>query len=196
MRVICLTGWAGSGKDATASILVKKYGFVQMAFASILKDIASEVYKFPRELADTQEGKQTLWPCGYEKKTIRDLLLLVGNVERERFGSDIYARNLIESIKKLPSSSNVVISDLRYPVELSQLKLFTRENELEFELWRIQRNGQTESSVKDVSETYMESFNPTCILQNPGTTMEELEKVVDEQFKKISMESTEECCIM
>ena len=54
-----------------------------------LKDIASDIFGFPREMADTPDGKKNYWQCGFEKKTIRDLLLLVGKVERERFGKDI-----------------------------------------------------------------------------------------------------------
>jgi hypothetical protein len=196
MKIILLCGWAGAGKDATASILVKNYNYKRYAFADQLKDICSEVYGFPRELADSQEGKKTLWPCGYEKKTIRDLLLLVGKVERERFGHDIYVRGIIEKLKKLPDDSKIVISDLRYPYELAQMKMFGRNYQYDVEVWRIHRKDQVDTTVKDESEHYMEGFRYDRIVTNSGTSMEDLEQEVHTLVERIKTESSEECIIM
>lgn len=198
MKLILLCGWSGSGKDATASVLVKNYGYKRFAFADQLKDIASEIYGFPRDMADTQAGKLNLWPCGFEKKTIRDLLIHVGKVERERFGYDIYVNGVIEQLKKLPENSKIVISDLRYPVELAQIKHFARQNEYRLEIWKIERDGQLESSVKDESEYLMEGFYIHRYIKNPGNSMEALEAEVETQIQQSGLEKEygDECSIV
>lgn len=196
MKIILLCGWSGSGKDATASILVNKYGYKRYAFADQLKDIASAIYGFPRDMADSQEGKQNLWPCGFEKKTIRDLLLLVGKVERERFGLDIYVRGVVDELKKLPDNSKIVISDLRYPAELAYMKMFARDFEYSIEVWKIVRKDQEQSPVNHESENLMESFHHSRILENPGTTILDLEEVIESIQKNSNALSSEECSIM
>ena len=196
MKIILLCGWAGAGKDATASILVNKYGYKRYAFADQLKDIASAIYGFPREMADTTDGKKNLWQCGFEKKTIRDLLLLVGKVERERFGKDIYVRSIIEEFKKLPEDSQIVISDLRYPAELAEMKMFGRNFNYEVEVWRIERKGQLESSVNDESEHYMEAFHYDNVISNPGTSMDDLENVIKPIMDSNKNLYSEECIIV
>ena len=68
MKIILLCGWAGAGKDATASILVNKYGYQRYAFADQLKDIASAIYGFPREMADTPDGKKIIGNAVLKRK--------------------------------------------------------------------------------------------------------------------------------
>lgn len=47
--IIGLSGFAGTGKDTVADILVKKHGFHKIGFADMLKHIAKEVYDFTDE---------------------------------------------------------------------------------------------------------------------------------------------------
>lgn len=47
--IIALSGFAGSGKDAAADILVRDHNFVKVAIADPLKRIAKEVYDFTDE---------------------------------------------------------------------------------------------------------------------------------------------------
>ena len=47
--IIGVAGLAGSGKNAVAEILVKKYGFAMVSFADPLKRYAMEIYDFTEE---------------------------------------------------------------------------------------------------------------------------------------------------
>jgi len=179
MKFIVLTGWSQSGKDTTADILVKKYGFKKYAIADPLKDLCAELYGFPREMADTQEGKRTLWKVGYKTKTIRELLLDTAKMDRSRFGDDIYINEVLTKIE-LDMVSNIVISDLRYFTELTPIKSFAKKYEITPEVWKVVRDGQVSSPVDDVSEYSLETLKPNYILQNTGTSIADLEQKISE----------------
>jgi hypothetical protein len=183
MRIIILTGWSESGKDTVADILVDNYGFTKYAIADPLKDLCSELYGFPRELADTQEGKRTLWTVGYKTKTIRELLLETAKLDRSRFGDDIYINQVLIKIKT-DKTQNIVISDLRYFTELTPIKEFAKKNGTTADVWKVMRRWQVISPVDDPSEYLLEKLTPKFILQNPGTSLAELEEKISEYMNR------------
>ena len=183
MRILALLGWSHSGKDTTADIL-QELGYKRYAFATPLKDIASTLFQFPRELADTQEGKQSLWRVGYTQKTIRQILLDFARLDRQRFGDGIYAEEIVNQISQLPDSSKVVITDLRYPIELTTLQQYQQKTGCELYCIRVLRQGQTESPVNDPSEHYLTSVD-AIPLSNPGTSLDKLKQNVHALCRKL-----------
>lgn len=183
MRILALIGWSHSGKDTTADIL-EQIGYKRYAFATPLKDIASTLFQFPRELADTQEGKQSLWRVGYTQKTIRQILLDFARLDRQRFGDGIYAEEIVNQISQLPDSSQVVITDLRYPIELETLQKYQQKMGCELYCIRVLRQGQTESPVNDPSEHYLEAIDAIPLV-NPGTSLNELKGNVGALCRKL-----------
>jgi hypothetical protein len=183
MRLIILTGWSQSGKDTVADILVDNYGFTKYAIADPLKDLCAELYEFPREMADTQEGKRTLWTVGYKTKTIRELLLDTAKMDRSRFGDDIYINKVLTKVET-DKRQNIVISDLRYFTELTPIKEFAKVHGTTADVWKIVRNGQVISPVDDESEYILETLKPKFILQNPGTSIEALEERISEYMNR------------
>lgn len=177
MRIILLTGWSESGKDTIADILVLLHGFKKYAFADPLKDLCSQLYGFPREWSDTQEGKKKIWKMGYKEKTIRDILLETALVDRKRFGDEIYVNEILKKIRR-ENPERVVISDLRWHTELTPLRAFAAGNGHSLEVWKVIREGQTESPVKDPSENYMTDLEPDYTLLNPGISISLLEEKV------------------
>lgn len=183
MKLIVLTGWSESGKDTVADILVKKYYFKKYAIASPLKDLCSRLYGFPRELADTQEGKKTIWQVGHKSKSIRDLLLETALLDKSRFGESIYIDEVLQQISN-ENPQNAVITDLRYFPELDAIKTYVEQNGDFLEVWKIIRQNQTESPVKDVSEYALITLNPHAILVNDGISLETLEQTVSEAITR------------
>jgi hypothetical protein len=175
MKVIALSGWSGSGKDTLADILVRQ-GCLRFAFATPLKDIASELFGFPREWADTQDGKQKQWRIGYTEKPIRQILLEFAKVDRERFGDDIYAQEVINKFKHAAPEATILITDLRFPVELNALQTYQKETGCVLEIWRVKREGQIQSPVDHPSEHLLDELEPTKTILNPGTTLEDFEE--------------------
>lgn len=183
MKLIVLTGWSQSGKDATADILVQKHGFTKYAIADPLKDLCAELYGFPRELANTQEGKRTLWKTGYKTKTIRELLLDTAKLDRSRFGDDIYINQVLTKIET-DTVKNIVISDLRYFTELTPIQAFVEKHGATVDVWKIIRDGQVISPVDDPSEYSLKTLNPNYILQNPGTSLADLEQKISDYMNR------------
>ena len=179
MKIILLSGWSGSGKDTVADYLVDKHGFKKFAFATPLKDLASQLFSFPRELADSQEGKRQLWPVGYSTKTIRQILLDISRLDKSRFGNDIYANESMAQIAKESPDAQIVISDTRYLNEIAVLRDFAIKQNHAFSVWRISRTGQTTSLVDDISEHILDTYKADASLQNPGDSLEKLYSLVE-----------------
>lgn len=57
MKVVAVSGWAGSGKDTLANTLIKDYGFKRVGFADPLKDTVAEQFGFDRASLDDQNQK-------------------------------------------------------------------------------------------------------------------------------------------
>lgn len=58
MKVIAISGWKRSGKDASAQYLIDNKGFKRVAFADPLKDRVAEEYKVPRAHCDDPQFKE------------------------------------------------------------------------------------------------------------------------------------------
>jgi len=180
MKIILLSGWSGSGKDTVADYLVARHNYKKFAFANPLKDLASELYTFPRELADSQEGKRQLWQVGYSKKTIRQILLDVARIDKSRFGNDIYANEIATQIAKESPDSNIVISDTRYLNEISVILEFAIKGKHKFEVWRISFRDRDESPVGDISEHILDSYRADAYISNPGDSLQNLYSIVED----------------
>lgn len=179
MKIILLSGWSGSGKDTVADYLVTKHGYKKFAFATPLKDLSAELYKFPRELADSQEGKRQLWRVGYSKKTIRQILLDVARIDKFRFGDDIYADETVAQIAKESPDAKIVISDTRYLNEIRVILDFAIKEKHKFAVWRISRTDKTTSPVDDISEHALDTYKADAYISNPGDSLENLYSLVE-----------------
>jgi len=180
MKIILLSGWSGSGKDTVADYLVARHNYKKFAFANPLKNLAAELYKFPRELADSQEGKQQLWPVGYSKKTIRQILIDLALFDKSRFGDDIYAIETMGHISKESSDSNIVISDTRYLNEIRVILEFAIKEKHQFEVWRISFRDRDESPVDDISEHILDTYRADVYISNPGDSLQNLYSIVED----------------
>lgn len=201
MKIIALTGWSESGKDTVADILVDSYRFKKYAIARPLKELCSSLYGFPIELANTQEGKKTVWAVGYKKKTIRELLLETALLDRSRFGDGVYVNEVLRTIMNEKPSA-VVISDLRYFTELDAIRKYAERNGDFFEVWRVIREGQNKSPVNDPSEYSILSLKPHYTIQNDGISLDALKEKVSEAIIRKrhelsdSQDEDDGCCIV
>jgi len=120
--IIMLSGWAGSGKDAAASILMDELGFQRFAFADPLKhDVARETgisleHFYSRHLKDS--------PIEFDGEMITPRALLIEAAADARANNpNIYANMIADAIQKV-GSKRVVISDWRYRNEYDVLQTF------------------------------------------------------------------------
>ena len=126
--LIGLVGFAGSGKGTVADYLVEKHNFVKMAFADPLKDAASIIFDWPRNLleGDTvpsrafREKPDVFWSNKFGKQfTPRMALQQLGTEAcRGVFHQDIWV-HLLE--KRISQHNNVVVTDVRFPNEIEAI---------------------------------------------------------------------------
>ena len=122
--IVMLSGWAGSGKDAAASILVKQHGFERVAFADALKIDATQRSGLPLHTfhsAAKDEPLQTPCPTFPDAKTPRDILLQLA-LQIRATNPDIYADSIICHIVESAKEQQFVVSDWRYRREAARIQ--------------------------------------------------------------------------
>jgi dephospho-CoA kinase len=137
--LIALFGPPGAGKDTVAKRLVEQHGFVRVAFADKVRELAYEVI--------TPQGQQLVDTIGWdtlkrEQYWARAVLELVGDGARKVFGPEFWISAIRDPvIHILRHGGNVVITDLRKESE----KQFVDGLDLHIfggsKLWHITRPG-------------------------------------------------------
>lgn len=128
--IIGIVGYIGSGKDTAADYLVNFHGFKRESFASSLKDAVSVIFGWDRELIEgrTKESREwreqpdAWWSARLGKPiTPRYVLQQWGTeVIRQGFHDDMWIASLENKIRT--SKSDIVITDCRFPNEISGLQ--------------------------------------------------------------------------
>lgn len=128
--IIGICGFIGSGKDTAADYLVNFHEFKRESFANTLKDAVSNVFGWDREMLEGRtkhsrewrEQRDEWWSnrLGMEI-TPRWILQNWGtNVLRAHFHDDIWIASLENKLRS--SQDSIVISDCRFPNEITGLK--------------------------------------------------------------------------
>jgi hypothetical protein len=129
--IIGICGFIGSGKDTVADYLVNFHEFRRESFANTLKDAVAAVFGWDRILlegrtAEAREWREQVDPWWAERLnmptlTPRWVLQYWGTeVCRRSFHDDIWIASLENKIRN--SKDHVVISDCRFPNEISSIK--------------------------------------------------------------------------
>ena len=165
--IIGLSGYARSGKDEVAKILVEEYGYTRAAFADKIREFLYETNpqiggNRLQHLIDTYG-----WEVAKSQPEVRHLLQSIGVGARKLLGDDIW---IYQVLKDLHPSDKVVISDVRFINEAECIGARGGQ------LWRIKRTG-LEAVNSHVSEHDMDGYPVDKILKNEGT-LEDLRTLV------------------
>ena len=125
--IVGLLGFIGSGKG-TAGDILKNLGFQPVSFAKGVKDVAAEMFGWPRHLleGDTQQSRDfretpdAFWTVELGKEfTPRLALQLMGTeVGRDIFHQDFWVIKLKRYMEQNPDT-NYVITDVRFQNEIN-----------------------------------------------------------------------------
>jgi hypothetical protein len=129
--IIGVCGFIGSGKDTIADYLVNFHEFRRESFASTLKDAVAAVFGWDRTMLEgrTKEAREwreqvdPWWAARLDMPTLtpRWVLQYWGTeVCRKAFHDDIWIASLENKLRN--SRDHVVISDCRFPNEISSIK--------------------------------------------------------------------------
>lgn len=160
--IIGLTGYAQSGKDTVANILVEKYGYQRIAFADPIRAL---LYETNPMLKDGYRVQGLVDVYGWDKVKVdypeaRRLLQDLGLGARKHFGEMFWVQ---QALKDVDASGNYVITDVRFPNEAAAIRL----NE-GAQIWRVKRLGVTAVNAH-VSESAMDGEKVDQIFVNSGT---------------------------
>lgn len=129
--IIGICGFIGSGKDTIADYLVNFHEFRRESFATTLKDAVSAVFGWDRTMLEgrTKEAREWReeidhwWADRLDMPTLtpRWVLQYWGTeVCRKSFHDDIWIASLENKLRN--SKDHIVISDCRFPNEISSIK--------------------------------------------------------------------------
>ena len=176
--IIGLTGFARSGKDSVAKVLVNQYGFTRVAFADKIRELLYEVNPIVKDSNFTiqsvvneygWEDAKVLFP------EVRRLLQDLGVGARTFFGDKFWINQALGPIGA--GQPNVVITDVRFKNEADTLKANGAE------LWRINRSGVVAYN-RHISEVDMDGYNVDQVFVNNGS-LEDLETLVKTKMKDL-----------
>jgi dephospho-CoA kinase len=172
--IIGLSGYASSGKDTVAKVLVEQFGFTRIAFADPIRELLYTMD--PMVWGQTYEGGQSVkefvdevgWDIAKQHHEVRRLLQTLGYSARHVLGDDVW---IIAAMRKMRDEINYVVTDVRFLNEADLLR-----HELDAQLWRVERPGYGPVN-EHVSEWQLNGYEFDRILNNDGT-LEELEFMI------------------
>ena len=162
--IIGLAGYAQSGKDTVAQILVDNYGFRRIAFADKVREFVYEL-DFPMDpsFAETV-GLQNIvevsgWDEAKQHKDVRALLQNLGVGARKVFGENFWVK---QALREFSPEEKIVITDVRFPNEAEMVK------RLNGQMWRVIRPGVTAVN-SHISENALDDYEFDFDIYNDST---------------------------
>lgn len=175
--IIGLVGYAQSGKDTVAKILVEEHGFIRVAFADKIRELLYEMDPpVPTGVGNEKHvvGLQNYvdiygWDVAKQNPVVRSMLQNLGVGARTVFGDNHW---IVEAVKPLsPTSNNYVITDVRFKNEAQWIKdLYNAP------IWRVTRPGVTAVN-SHISEHDLDGYKEDVHIDNAGT-LDELKSIV------------------
>lgn len=183
--IIGLSGYATSGKDTVADILVKEFGYIKYAWADMVR-LAAEALDPIVGVDDGHPIRYTdaLNKYGYNEAKarfaeFRRVLQYIGTeVGRELIDDNVWVDATISRINREASiTDRIVIADTRFPNEANKIKELSGEQSGgENLVVRVVREGVGPAS-DHISETGLDDFDFDVVLDNNGTLDDLRDKV-------------------
>lgn len=186
--IIGLSGYAQSGKDSVAKVLVNEYQFERVAFADKIRKLLFEMNPpLPMGVGNETHtvGLQNFveiygWDTAKQNPNVRAMLQNLGVGARKVFGSDFWVDEALPLAYM--DGYHVVVTDVRFQNEADKIKRMGGQ------LWRVKRPG-VKAVNSHVSEHDLDGYKVDQILNNGGT-IEELELLVRQRMDALLANKT------
>jgi len=183
--IIGLTGYAQSGKDTVAKILVENYGYTRVAFADKIRDFLYEMNPMVDNIAFEpiflrDRVARDGWEVAKKNPHVRRTLQTAGVAARKTFGEEFWVN---EVFKTIDPADNIVITDVRFTNEAASIKFMSEFTGYPSQIWRIKRLG-VDAVNAHVSESQMDDYPVDQIFTNSGS-IEDLELMVKTRMQGV-----------
>lgn len=139
--IIGICGFQSSGKDTIADYLIKEHNFIRLSFASVLKDVISIMFDWPRDKLEGLTKEDRIWREEVDEwwskrleiphLTPRYIMQYIGtDLFKKHFHTDIWVKIIENKINKLQNNlqnnlqnklQNIIISDCRFENEINMI---------------------------------------------------------------------------
>ena len=179
--IIGLSGYARSGKDTVAEILVENHGFIRVAFADKLREALyalnpiigheNEMYGllglvYLQDVID-EYGWDGVKSTVYGPEVRRLLQRMGTEVGREILGENIWVNAAIEPLR---IDEDYVFTDCRFVNEAKATKFY------EGQVWRVNRPGVGPAN-DHISEIGLDNWPFDVVIENAGSIGDLADKV-------------------
>lgn len=165
--IIGLSGYAQSGKDSVAKILVEEYGYTRIAFADKIKELLYEINPRINDRQLQQWVDTQGWDATKEISEVRMLLQNLGVGGRKIIGNKLWIKVAMMQYEPM---KHFVFTDVRFTNEAEMIKDYGGH------IWRVERPGI--NPVNDhVSESELNVWNFDEMIYNAGT-LKDLTEIV------------------
>lgn len=176
--IIGLTGYAQSGKDTVAQILVEHHGFERIAFADKIREFCYAMNPVVGHVANEETILRHVvdrdgWDEAKKLGGIRRMLQNVGIAAREVFGEKFWIEQALNGINP---TENIVITDVRFINEAKAIKEYEGS-----QIWKVKRPGIGPVNAH-ISESEMDGYKVDQIFYNGGT-IEDLKVLVQTRMR-------------
>ena len=159
--IVGLSGYAQSGKDTVAQILVDQYGFERIAFADAIRELSSEINPYIQKGIRLNDFvKEYGWDVAKQQPEIREFLQKLGVGCRKIINESVWisvAMSKMNNYKK-----NFVVTDVRFKNEV------TAVTQMGGTVWRVTRPGVTAVNGH-ISEHDLDDYSFNAVINNDST---------------------------
>ena len=169
MHILAVHGKAQSGKGTTVAKVIEifeKEGLkaAETNFADRLKAAAAFIFRIPRELMDTTEGKETFLP--HFKMTIREVLQKFGTEGCRGIYKDIWVWNIQQDIIEFKNKNYdiVCVGDMRFPNEYWTMRA---DGAILLKTTRPNHKIKEDSHSSETALDHIKVWDSICIADTP-----------------------------
>lgn len=173
--LIGLTGYAQSGKDTVANLLVENYGYTRIAFADPIRELLYRLNPETMSAAGSLRLQSLVddygWDVAKQVPEVRRLLQELGVGARKIIDESVWVTTALRA----HAGDKVVFTDVRFENEAVIIKLMGGQ------IWRVKRLGV--SAVNDhISESELDGYKVDQIFVNNGS-VDDLKMLLDTRMR-------------